>query len=75
MKKVYKVIADSFEYTSTFFLLCILIVVILQVFFRYVAEIVVPWTEELARYLCIWMVFMGATAAVQKVRTSKSPSS
>jgi TRAP-type C4-dicarboxylate transport system permease small subunit len=66
MKKAYQVIADSFEYTSTFFLLCILIVVILQVFFRYVAQIVVPWTEELARYLCIWMVFMGATAAVAK---------
>ncbi|MHC4804986.1 MAG: TRAP transporter small permease, partial [Planctomycetota bacterium] len=33
-------------------------------FFRYVARIVVPWTEEAARYFCIWMVFMGAVAAV-----------
>ena len=66
MKKTYQVIADLFEYCSTFFLICILIIVILQVFFRYVAQIVVPWTEESARYLCIWMVFMGATAAVAK---------
>ncbi len=66
MKKTYQVFADLFEYCSTFFLVCILVIVILQVFFRYVAQIIVPWTEESARYVCIWMVFMGATAAVAK---------
>ena len=66
MKKTYQRMADLFEYGSTVFLACILIVVILQVFFRYVAQIVVPWTEEAARYLCIWMVFLGAAAAVAK---------
>ncbi len=55
-----------FESLSTFFLVCILIIVVLQVFFRYVARIVVPWTEEGARYLCIWMVFLGGVAGIAK---------
>jgi TRAP-type C4-dicarboxylate transport system permease small subunit len=33
--------------------------VILQVFFRYVAKTSVPWTEEIARVLYIWLVFIG----------------
>jgi TRAP-type C4-dicarboxylate transport system permease small subunit len=64
MKRLSKIISYSFETVSVVFLVCVLITVILQVFFRYVARIVVPWTEEAARYFCIWMVFMGAAAAV-----------
>ena len=66
MKKLYAFVSGFFESSSTLFLVGILVVVILQVFFRYVARIVVPWTEEFARYLCIWMVFMGAVAAMAK---------
>ncbi len=64
MKRLSKIISHSFETISVVFLVCVLVTVILQVFFRYVARIVVPWTEEAARYFCIWMVFMGAAAAV-----------
>lgn len=64
IKKISKIISYSFETVSVVFLVCVLLTVILQVFFRYVARIVVPWTEEAARYFCIWMVFMGAAAAV-----------
>lgn len=41
-----------------FVVMCISI--ILQVVFRYVLEIIAPWTEELARFACIWAVFLGA---------------
>jgi len=64
IKKLSKIISFSFETVSVVFLVCVLATVILQVFFRYVARIVVPWTEEAARYFCIWMVFMGTVAAV-----------
>ncbi len=64
MKRLSKIISYSFETVSVVFLVCVLATVVLQVFFRYVARIVVPWTEEAARYFCIWMVFMGAAAAV-----------
>lgn len=53
-----------FEILATVFLGGVLTTVVLQVFFRYVAQVAVPWTEEATRYLGIWMVFMGAVAAV-----------
>ncbi len=33
--------------------------VIAQVFFRYVMEVSVPWTEEAARILAIWVTIIG----------------
>ena len=59
-----KRLSALFETVAMVFLAGILVTVCLQVFFRYVAGIVAPWTEEATRYLGIWMVFMGATAAV-----------
>ncbi|MGI6559038.1 MAG: TRAP transporter small permease [Limnochordia bacterium] len=47
------------------FLLAVLVTIVLaQVLFRYVLRIPVPWTEELARFLLVWVTFIGA-AAVQ----------
>jgi len=66
MKKPFQYASFIFEYLATIFLASIMVIVVLQVIFRYVIQIVVPWTEEMSRYLCIWMVFMGATAAVAK---------
>lgn len=42
----------------------LILLVISQVFFRYVLHVSVPWTEEIARVLMIWMVLWG-TALVQ----------
>jgi TRAP-type C4-dicarboxylate transport system permease small subunit len=52
------------ETLALVFLAGILLTVCLQVFFRYLAGLAVSWTEEATRYLGIWMVFMGAAAAV-----------
>lgn len=41
-----------------------LISVALQVYFRYVAQMSVPWTEEVALIAFVVMVFYGATLAV-----------
>ncbi len=44
-------------------LLVVLVVVVLtQIFFRYVLGSALPWTEEAARMLLIWTTFVGATA-------------
>ena len=53
-----------FEHVAMVFLAGVLVTVVLQVFFRYVAGLAVSWTEEATRYLGIWMVFTGAAAAV-----------
>jgi C4-dicarboxylate transporter DctQ subunit len=45
-------------------LFCALVtVVIVAVFFRYVLNSSLLWGEELARYLAMWLVFLGLSAA------------
>ncbi len=44
-----------------FMLLC----AIMQVFFRYVVQISVPWTEEAARFSLILVTFWGAATALR----------
>ena len=39
---------------------------ILQVVFRYVVQMVAPWTEELARFACIWSTFLGAAICFEE---------
>ncbi|WP_226618645.1 TRAP transporter small permease [Cytobacillus firmus] len=40
------------------------IVVFLQVLFRFVLDQPLAWTEELSRYLLVWITFLGAGYAV-----------
>ena len=40
-------------------------VLVLQVFSRYVFDLPLTWTEELARYLFVWSVFVGASQAMR----------
>jgi TRAP-type C4-dicarboxylate transport system permease small subunit len=47
-------------------LVAIVFAVILQVFVRYVLEMSLIWTEELARYVMIWGAFVGAWLGVRK---------
>jgi TRAP-type C4-dicarboxylate transport system permease small subunit len=47
-----------------FLVMCISL--ILQVVFRYVLQIVAPWTEELARFACIWSTFLGAAICYEE---------
>lgn len=44
----------------------VLAMVFLQVVFRYVLQVSVPFTEEAARYFGVWMVFLGAAVAVAR---------
>ena len=37
----------------------LVIIVFLQVIFRFVLQISVPWTEEVARVMYIWLTFIG----------------
>lgn len=49
--------------TATVLVVAMVIVLSLQVFFRYVVRAPLYWSEELARFLLIWAVFAGATFA------------
>jgi len=41
-------------------------VVILQVVFRYIVKGSLPWSEELSRYLMVWITFVGASIGVKR---------
>lgn len=43
-------------------------VVLLQVIFRFVVHVPFPWSEELARYMMIWMGMVGAFVALRQGR-------
>ena len=47
-----------------FFVMCLSLM--LQVVFRYVVQMVAPWTEELARFACIWSTFLGAAICFEE---------
>lgn len=42
------------------------IVVFLQVIFRYVFHASLPWSEELSRYILVWLTFLSASIAVRR---------
>src|SRR4030042_5837510 len=42
------------------------LVVFLQVFFRYALGRPLVWSEEMARYLFVWLSILGASLGVQK---------
>jgi C4-dicarboxylate transporter DctQ subunit len=44
----------------------LVIVVLLAVFFRYVLGDSLPWSEEVGRYLSVWVGFLGASVALRK---------
>jgi TRAP-type C4-dicarboxylate transport system permease small subunit len=45
-------------------LVLVLTIVFMQVVFRYVFQVSVPFTEEAARYFGVWLVFTGGAALV-----------
>lgn len=46
--------------------LIVLVVILVQIFFRFVLKIGVPWTEEISRLFFIYLIFIGAAVAVRK---------
>ena len=42
------------------------VVTLAQVFFRYVLAAPLPWSEELARYCFVWIVFLGAAIGLER---------
>jgi len=52
------------EWMAGLLLFVLLVVGVLQVASRYTGLMFVPWTEEVARLLFVWVVWIGAAAAV-----------
>ena len=63
---IYKLFANSLEYIAASMLIAICVVLFAGMFARYFLQIGLGWTEEAARYLQVWMTFIGATVAVKR---------
>lgn len=56
------------KHVSALMILLMSVIVVLQVWFRYVIKGSLPWSEESARYLMIWLGFLGASRAFRQER-------
>jgi C4-dicarboxylate transporter DctQ subunit len=54
------------EVVCCLFLLAMTAVVSLQVFCRYVLGAALPWSEEISRYLLVWITFLGGSIALKR---------
>ena len=62
MKKAIKI----FDGISMIIFVLMVLVVVLQIVFRFVLHINAPWTEELSRLVFIYVGFMGTAIAVRE---------
>jgi len=54
-----------FDHILATFFGATIVVVTAQVLFRYVLNRSLAWTEELSRYLFVWIIFLGAALAIR----------
>jgi TRAP-type C4-dicarboxylate transport system permease small subunit len=58
-----KRLGDLVESIAGVLLALLVVIVLLQVFGRYILQISLSWPEELARYVLVWLMIFGAAAA------------
>ncbi|WP_082235407.1 TRAP transporter small permease [Halobacillus massiliensis] len=69
MVKAMKWVDENLEKYLMFILLAVMVVVVfLQVFMRYIMDNSLSWSEELARYCFIWVIYVGISYGVKKRR-------
>ena len=65
--KVLKFINQRLEEIFLVILMSLAVIVVaLQVITRYVLQIPLPWSEELARYMFLWLTWVGAAFATKE---------
>ncbi len=68
----WKKIDDNFEeYLVMFLMLVMIVTAFAQVIFRFVIQMSLDWSEELARYAFLWCMFISAGMAVKHRRHIK----
>lgn len=58
-------INNVLKYVLFLFLFTSMVTLFLQVIFRFVLDAPLSWTDELSRYLMVWITFIGASLAVR----------
>lgn len=66
MKRIWEMLLKLIDWISGICLVCLVGLVSVQVFLRYIYGKPFKWGEELATFLFIWIVFMGSIVLVHK---------
>ncbi len=70
--KLLKLLNEKLEmYICITLMSIIAIVLFIQVFMRYVVQASLSWSEELARYLFVWLVYIGISYGAKVMRHIK----
>ena len=64
LERLNRLLARVLELSLAAALVVMSVTVVLQVYFRYVAQAPLPWSEELSRYLLVFLTFAGGRAGV-----------
>ncbi len=67
MYKTYLLLVCSTGLTAALILLAIVVLIFLQVLFRYIIHQPLSWTVELSRFLFAWVSMLGAAAAAPEI--------
>lgn len=68
MRLLRKLFDNLEEYLLTFALGSMVVYIFMQILLRYVFNLPLAWTEELARFTFVWLIYLGASLAVKKQR-------
>ena len=66
LTKIDDILAKGEAWILVAFVATMTVVVLLQVIYRYLLTQPLHWSEELARYLFVWISLLGASLSVQK---------
>ncbi len=70
--KILKLLDEKFELAISVVLMSLMTVIIfIQVIMRYVMQNSLSWSEELARYLFIWLTYIGISYGAKKMQHIK----
>ncbi len=65
MKKLISIYNKLEEYFLVYTMILMVIIVFVQVIFRYILNNSLSWSEELVRYIFIWQVWLGASLGMR----------
>lgn len=60
-----EVLNKILKFVIVMLFLLLVLIVILQVFSRYIPAVTIPWTEEVARFFLIFVTFIGSAIAIR----------
>lgn len=66
LDKAVKVLEKSLKYLTIILMTAMVALVFTNVIFRYFLNAAIAWSEEISRFILIWVVFLGAVLAYTK---------